>query len=136
MSISTPATPQEKILVAIRTSAIRLDIPLGSFDVDNQTVRPFGLAKVYLANLLRMVNEKFCENERRKHALFTSLENAFEKPKCSTPETKEERRARKRAEGLSLQKNAGLEKIKTSNFNRDHNYTFGSTIPLDQLTTL
>jgi tRNA(Phe) wybutosine-synthesizing methylase Tyw3 len=102
LSISAAGTPQEKIIAAIRTTAIRLDVPLASFDTITRTVRPFGLNHAYLITLINLVNEKFHENEIRKQKLFNSLQELFSL-QGSVVETKEERRVRKRMEGLQLQ---------------------------------
>jgi len=103
ISISSPGTAQEKVLVAIRTSAIRLDIPLAAYNTPKRSIIPFGLTKEYLTSLLKLVNEKFADNESRKIALFAALQADFGKGNELPKESKEERRARKRMEGLKLQ---------------------------------
>ena len=103
VSISAVGTPQEKVLVAIRTTAIRTDVPLASYDGENQSIRPFGLTREYLLNLLQIINDKFEKNELRKLNLFTSLNEAHVQQTTTTSETKDERRARKREDGLRLQ---------------------------------
>jgi tRNA wybutosine-synthesizing protein 3 len=104
ISISSTSTPQEKVLVAIRTTAIRLDIPLACYDEDNQDIRFLGLTRVYLSNLFGLVNGKFQENEERKQRLIEALQKSFSSPRIeSTQATKEERRMKKRLEGLRKQ---------------------------------
>jgi tRNA(Phe) wybutosine-synthesizing methylase Tyw3 len=111
MSISGAATPKEKIIVAVRTTAIRLEIPLATCDV-NGRIRPFGLSQEYLNTLVKLVNDKFEENEVRKKSLLASLRLAFEMRESQSmdgitqTETKDERRIRKRKEGLMLQQAA------------------------------
>lgn len=104
ISISAIGTPQEKVLIAIRTTAIRTDIPLASYDGDTRTVRPFGLTRGYFVNLINLLNDKFSENDLRKQNLFTSLQGSLNTPQSTaTNETKDQRRRRKREEGLRLQ---------------------------------
>jgi tRNA(Phe) wybutosine-synthesizing methylase Tyw3 len=104
ISISSTSTPQEKVLVAIRTTAIRLDIPLAYYDENNRTIRLLGLTRGYLCNLFGLVNDKFQENEERKQSLIEALQKSFTSPKVeSTQDTKEERRIEKRLEGLRKQ---------------------------------
>jgi tRNA(Phe) wybutosine-synthesizing methylase Tyw3 len=103
MSLSSPSTPHEKVLVAIRTTAIRLDIPLASYDTNANILRPLGVSRGYLISLLRLVNEKFSDNEMRKENLLATIRKTFQSERKTTPETKEERRLRKRQEGLKVQ---------------------------------
>jgi len=103
ISISAVATPQEKVLAAIRTTAIRVDVPLASCVGENQTIRPFGLTREYLVNLLKIINDKFEENEQRKKKLLASLKEAHAQHTSTASETKDQRKARKREEGLRLQ---------------------------------
>jgi hypothetical protein len=111
MSISGAATPKEKIIVAVRTTAIRLEIPLATCD-GNGRIRPFGLSQEYLNTLVKLVNGKFEENEVRKQSLLASLRLAFKMKESHSmdgitqTETKDERRIRKRKEGLMLQQAA------------------------------
>jgi tRNA wybutosine-synthesizing protein 3 len=100
MSISASGTPQEKILVGIRTTAIRVDIPIAVYD--DRVVRPLGLTRGYLNWLFHFLDDKFQENERRKQALFISVQNQFTKT-APAVESKDDRRIRKRMEGLKLQ---------------------------------
>jgi tRNA(Phe) wybutosine-synthesizing methylase Tyw3 len=104
MSVSVVGNPQEKVLVAIRTNAIRLEIPLASFDQDSEEIRPFGVTRQYLLNLIAIINEKFVENESRKQKLLRELQLLFSSQQIESPdESKEERRNRKRLEGLQVQ---------------------------------
>ena len=91
------------MLVAIRTTAIRADVPLASYDGENQSIQPFGLTREYLLNLLQITNDKFENNELRKQQLFTSLNELHAQQTTTASETKDQRRARKREEGLKLQ---------------------------------
>jgi tRNA wybutosine-synthesizing protein 3 len=104
ISISALGTPQEKVLAAIRTTAIRLDVPLACYFGENGAIRPFGLTREYLVNLFNLINNKFEENELRKLKLFKSLQDSFSIPQsASSNETKDQRRVRKREDGLKLQ---------------------------------
>jgi tRNA(Phe) wybutosine-synthesizing methylase Tyw3 len=78
MSISGHATPQEKIMVAIRTTSLHLDIPLASYDSETSTVMLLGLTATYLGNLLNLANIKFKENEQRKDSLIAALQSLQE----------------------------------------------------------
>ena len=120
ITISAVATPQEKILVAIRTTAIRLDIPLGAYDEQLRRLNLFGLGVEYLRSLLKFVNVKFQENESRKGNLFKTLQHSFRHTISQrTPETKEERRTRKREEGIKLQKRKN--QMQTANYDQNQN---------------
>lgn len=103
ISVSSVGTPQEKVLVAIRTTAIRADVPLASYDGENQSIRPFGLTREYFLNLLQIINDKFEKNQLRKQKLLTSLNEVHARQTTTPSETKDQRRARKREEGLKLQ---------------------------------
>ena len=74
ISISALNTASEKVLLAIRTTAIRADVPLASYEGNNRIIRPFGLSDGYIASLLRILNEKFDENAFRRGKLFTSIQ--------------------------------------------------------------
>jgi hypothetical protein len=124
LSISGAATPREKIIVAIRTTAIRLDIPLASCDT-NSIIRPFGLTGEYLETLFILVNDKFDENEARKQSLLASLRRAFVSHQTQAvlqqipSETKDQRRIRKRIEGLKLQETSSRVKENTNEDDED-----------------
>jgi tRNA(Phe) wybutosine-synthesizing methylase Tyw3 len=126
MSISGYATPQEKIIVAIRTTSLHLDIPLASYDSETSTVMLLGLTATYLGNLLNLANIKFKENEQRKDSLIAALQSLQEQPVEQVKETKEARRIRKREEGLRLQ--ASSSKGITGNDSTDHNSRRESSI--------
>jgi tRNA(Phe) wybutosine-synthesizing methylase Tyw3 len=101
VSISALDSQQEKVLVAIRTTAIRMEVPLASYNEEISTVSPFGLTSSFLVSLIKIINCKFDENERRKQKLLQSLQQFFQK-QCNqeVKETKQERWERMRAEGL------------------------------------
>ena len=92
ISVSAVGTPQEKVLAAIRTTAIRADVPLASYDEENQTIRPFGLTRAYLLSLLHIINDKFEENELRKQRLFRSLKEVHVQQTTTASETKDQRK--------------------------------------------
>ena len=103
ISVSSVGTPQEKVLVAVRTTAIRADVPLASYDGEYQSIRPFGLTREYFLNLIQIINDKFEKNELRKQKLLTLLNEVHAQQTTTPSETKDQRRARKREEGLKLQ---------------------------------
>jgi tRNA(Phe) wybutosine-synthesizing methylase Tyw3 len=111
ISISGLNTAQEKVIVAVRTTSFRLDVPLASYDEQSQLIRPFGFSRDNLASLIFQIDEMFRANTDRKDRLVHSLREAFQSQILQVGlETKEERRARKRIEGMHLQaaKNANV----------------------------
>jgi tRNA wybutosine-synthesizing protein 3 len=137
ISISSTSRPQEKVLVAIRTTAIRLDIPLASYDTSRQTIRPLGLTRAYLLALLHLVNDKFADNELRKQNLFETLQKSFSSSKVTaTQETKEERKIRKRRQGLRAQASLQGNKHNTTAETDQDLDILDNTASFDQLTTL
>jgi|SRR5271163_682545 len=104
ISVSGLQAPAEKILVAIRTTAIRVDVPLAICDPEKSTIQLFGLTRGFLLSLLSIINDKFAENGTRKIKLVQMFRQTCiaEQPRGSM-ETKDERRVRKREEGLNLQ---------------------------------
>jgi len=138
ISISSVSTPQEKVLVAIRTTAIRLDIPLASYNAETQIIHPLDLSQEYLIFLLKLVNDTFHENELRKQNLLETLRKSFTTSKVeSTSETKEERRIKKRQEGLKRQAACNQANDNTAQRDIDHFLdVLDNTPSLDQLTTL
>ena len=136
IAISAVATPQEKILVAFRTTAIRLDIPLGAYDEQSRHLSLFGLGVEYLRSLLKLVNIKFRENESRKDNLFKALQQSFNTTVLHRPaETKEERRTRKREEGIKLQRRKN--QIQTTNYDQNENIdALDSYLGLDSIATI
>lgn len=128
MSISGHATPQEKIIVAVRTTSFRLDIPLASYDSESGTINPLSSDTNYLTTLLTLANLKFKENEQRKKSLMTALQSLTEQQTEITKETKEGRRLRKREEGLRLQ--ASTKAIK-GNYSTGEGIRYGDTLDDD-----
>ena len=125
MSISGHATRQEKIIVAIRTTSFRLDIPLASYNSESGTIEPLSLDSNYLITLLKLSNLKFKDNEQRKESLMTALQSLKEQQVEPATETKEERRIRKRQEGLRLQ--ASTSAIK-GNYSTGEGIRYGDTL--------
>ena len=118
ISISALSTQQEKVLVAIRTTSIRLDVPIAAYDDEIQCIRPFGLTSEYITNLFNRISEVFSDNEVRKEKLLRSLSQMFRSRRCQiSRETKGERHTRKRIEGLKLQ--AARVQVKDSNVDPD-----------------
>lgn len=138
ISISAVGTPQEKVLAAIRTTAIRLDVPLACYVGKNGTIRPFGLSREYLVNLFNIINNKFEENELRKLKLFNSLRDLFSTLQSApSSETKDQRRARKREDGLKLQaaKNQ-MQSNKMSDQESEVKHVLDDNMSLDHLATI
>lgn len=137
ISVSGLGSLQEKVLVAIRTTAIRAEIPLASYDSETYEIRPFNLTHEYLVNLISIINEKFVENNLRKEKLQHHLRLLFNiQESISMDETKEERRNRKRLEGLetqATQKNSQSEVVEHKSQKLD---IFSNDVRLDQLITL
>src|SRR5271155_591261 len=77
ISVSALGSQQEKVLIAIRTTAIRLDVPLAAYHGDTRTVRPLGLTHAYLVSLFNLINDRFNENEKRKQDLFNLVQQTF-----------------------------------------------------------
>jgi hypothetical protein len=125
MSISGQATRQEKIIVAIRTTSFRLDIPLASYNSESGTIDPLSLDSNYLITLLKLSNLKFKDNEQRKESLMAALQSLKEQEVEPAIETKEERRIRKRQEGLRLQ--ASTSAIK-GNYSTGEGIRYGDTL--------
>ena len=125
MSISGHATRQEKIIVAIRTTSFRLDIPLASYNSESGTIEPLSLDSNYLITLLKLSNLKFRDNEQRKESLMTALQSLKEQQVEPATETKEQRRIRKRQEGLRLQ--ASTSAIK-GNYSTGEGIRYGDTL--------
>jgi len=104
ISVSGLQSPAEKILLAIRTTAIRVDVPLGIRDPETPRIRLFGVTDEFLLSVLDIVNDKFMENDARKVKLVQKFRQmCIEEQSRRNVETKDERRKRKRAEGLGLQ---------------------------------
>jgi tRNA wybutosine-synthesizing protein 3 len=86
ISVSALESVQEKVLVAVRTTAIRAEVPLASYSKPHHGVVPFnGVSHAFLACMIHIINDKFEENERRKQKLFLSLKQSFEKQNNSEP---------------------------------------------------
>jgi tRNA(Phe) wybutosine-synthesizing methylase Tyw3 len=135
IALSGVATAQEKIIVAIRTNAVRLDVPLGDYNPQTGYIHLFGLGAEYLNSLLKLVNVKFGENESRKENLVKALQHKFKATESQSPaETKEERRRRKREEGLRLQ---GLKNQKQVTYYEKRNIdALDDDLPLGSPATL
>lgn len=86
--------------VAIRIS-IKLDIPIGYLDVDDNLVCVVG--EDYLKMATKLAHDRFLENERKMEVLYNKIKdevvNYVEKEERK--ETKEERKERKIREGLA-----------------------------------
>ena len=117
ISVSGLKSLAEKILVAIRTTAIRLDVPLGIRDPERPRIQLFGVTDGFLLSVLGIVNDKFTENRTRKVKLVQTFRHmCIKEQSTKNLETKDERRMRKRAEGLVLQA------TKTNNQHTEQSY--------------
>ncbi|KAK7206665.1 tRNA wybutosine-synthesizing protein [Myxozyma melibiosi] len=90
-------------ILAIRCS-LRIDSPVGFLSPDDEDAVVPLVDDTYLAHLMAMASERFTENKRRTDRLFASIEKSMGlHPDAAKVESKEERRIRKRAEGLRKQ---------------------------------
>lgn len=86
--------------VAIRTS-IRLDVPIGYYDPSDETLWLY-VSQEYLAFLDKLSVERFRENFTKMNLLYKAIEQLDDTDsRVDTRETKEQRRERKRREGLA-----------------------------------
>jgi tRNA wybutosine-synthesizing protein 3 len=92
-------------LVAIRIS-IKLDIPIGYLNVESQDVF---VTEEYLNLVTKLSLERFKENEKKLKQLYDAIE-VLNTTVEQHIETKEERRDRKRREGLERQQKQQEEK--------------------------
>jgi tRNA wybutosine-synthesizing protein 3 len=90
-------------IVAIRTSGLALESIIGVVEAETDGEKEIVRALVeesYLKMLLELSNERFVANQERMTRFQVELLKALEKGGEDPWEGKEERRARKRAEGL------------------------------------
>ncbi|SCU78663.1 LAME_0A05270g1_1 [Lachancea meyersii CBS 8951] len=101
-------------IVAVRVN-IKLDVPIGYLDHSSQKLI-FFVSKGYIEQIDGMTLSKFSENTKKMHELYDKIESQIIKPAQEVPvtkapqETKEERRERKRMEGLLRQQQISREK--------------------------
>jgi len=94
------ATP----MVAVRSMGLCFESLIGS--QDEQGRRTCLVTHNYLATLVRIANERFAENSKRIARFQAALKSAFTpKPRGYYWEDPDDRRERKRQEGLELRKN-------------------------------
>ncbi|AJP38741.1 AHL_G0019810.mRNA.1.CDS.1 [Saccharomyces cerevisiae] len=97
-------------LVAIRIN-IKLDVPIGYLDEDSDTLKLF-VSPEYVSVLDSLSLSKFDENTRKMQALYDRIERELSTPAPDSNskvdiipiETKEERRERKKREGMERQR--------------------------------
>ncbi|CAI4061863.1 tRNA methyltransferase TYW3 SKDI_07G2060 [Saccharomyces kudriavzevii IFO 1802] len=97
-------------LVAIRIN-IKLDVPIGYLDENSDTLRLF-VSSEYVGVLDTLSLSKFDENIRKMHVLYDKIDNELinsaSNPNlridAATIETKEERRERKKKQGIERQR--------------------------------
>lgn len=95
-------------IVAVRIS-IKLDVPIGYLDESTESLKLF-VPEEYLDLIDNMALEKFQENSRKMDELYNKIEQEIINAKKDhmssekTMETKDQRRERKRREGLEKQK--------------------------------
>ncbi|KAK6526670.1 hypothetical protein TWF281_009874 [Arthrobotrys megalospora] len=91
-------SPLKNPVVAIRTTGLAFDAPIGIYDPERNIIQrliePSGLRV-----LGRLTNDRFRENSRRIDSLYKYLLPAMEAPETSL-ESKQMRARRKRAEGI------------------------------------
>lgn len=91
-------------IVGIRIS-IKLDVPIGYLSEDGKLKAV--VSEEYLSLITKLADDRFTENFKKLQQLEKAMENLKEncsQESKSTPETKEERRDRKRREGLEKQR--------------------------------
>ncbi|CAI4063083.1 hypothetical protein SUVZ_07G1960 [Saccharomyces uvarum] len=97
-------------LVAIRIN-IKLDVPIGYLDESSETLKLF-VSPEYVSILDSLSLSKFDENARKMQTLYDKIDNELinfisapdTKTEVSLTETKEERRERKKKEGMERQR--------------------------------
>ncbi|KAK9319947.1 tRNA wybutosine-synthesizing protein [Lipomyces orientalis] len=87
-------------ILAVRCS-LRIDAPVGYLSASGESIIPL-VDDNYLRTLMQMSIERFIENKRRTDRFFESVKRSFNLG--VEVETKEERRLRKRLEGLGRQR--------------------------------
>ncbi|KAK9466931.1 methyltransferase TYW3-domain-containing protein [Lipomyces arxii] len=85
-------------ILAVRCS-LRIDAPIGYISCSGESMVSM-VDLSYVRELMKMAKERFLENKRRTNRFFEGVEKSFE---MKIVETKDERRIRKRAEGLKRQ---------------------------------
>ncbi|SCU77739.1 LAFA_0A03136g1_1 [Lachancea sp. 'fantastica'] len=101
-------------IVAVRVN-IKLDIPIGYLDPDTEKLI-FFVDKCYLQLIDRMTVSKFTENAKKMRELHDRIESQLVNPSHTISisnepkETKEERRERKKKEGLLRQQQVNQER--------------------------
>ncbi|KAK9366328.1 tRNA wybutosine-synthesizing protein [Lipomyces kononenkoae] len=93
-------------IVAVRCS-LRIDAPVGYLSPSGESIVPL-VDDNYLKTLMQMSIERYMENRRRTDRFFESLKKSFNLGDANkSVESKEERRIRKREEGLRKQRDLG-----------------------------
>ncbi|KAJ6262108.1 tRNA wybutosine-synthesizing protein [Drechslerella dactyloides] len=95
--------PLKTPVVAIRTTGLAFDAPIGVFDPATGTITRLAEPPA-LRTLVRLANDRFQENFRRIESLRAHVVSTLAAPTATT-ESKQERANRKRLEGLERQKN-------------------------------
>ena len=96
-------SPDGNVMVAVRTAGLAFDSIVGYMDIGGQ-LRPM-VTEEYLRTLVEVANERFTTNSGRKERFKAALLRAVEVSKAKGEvrndwEPADERRERKRAEGL------------------------------------
>ncbi|KAK9456760.1 methyltransferase TYW3-domain-containing protein [Dipodascopsis uninucleata] len=87
--------------VAVRSSALRLDVPIAIASPHSISMI---VSRAYVDMILKMARERYDENIRRISRFVESFRRISVPPVCAPLETKDQRRERKRREGLERQK--------------------------------
>lgn len=95
-------SPLSNPVVAVRTSGLAFDVPVGIYNPSTETVHQLVEVKAVRA-LINLASSRFDENFRRMNALQQSIEQLGYRLSARV-ESKEERAARKRQAGLEKQK--------------------------------
>ncbi|KAK6533258.1 hypothetical protein TWF694_002211 [Orbilia ellipsospora] len=94
-------SPLKNPVVAIRTTGLAFDTPIGIYEASNNIVRRL-VEPLALKTLVKLANDRFRENFKRMQFLNTQLSSAWAIPAVAEPsiESKSARAMRKRVEGL------------------------------------
>ncbi|KAK6333585.1 hypothetical protein TWF718_011391 [Orbilia javanica] len=91
-------SPLKNPVVAIRTTGLAFDAPVGIYDPERNVIQRF-IEPPGLKLLARLTNGRFRENSKRIDSLYKNLSSALKAPETHL-ESKQTRAQRKKAEGM------------------------------------
>jgi tRNA wybutosine-synthesizing protein 3 len=103
--------PETGPMLGIRTNGLLFDTIIGMVVEDDNGKERFQsiVSEEYLQMCMRVINERFEWNTKRKERLIDEIKNAVDSLTKGEEESKEERRERKRADGLRRQQERRLD---------------------------